>query len=174
MKTLTVQLNPANLELAHRLAILRNGKENMGITTKRFGDLTDERTHYVGLLGEIAVAAYLGVPVDETERLAGDMGVDFLYNGLTIDVKTRTKEGWDMLFYNDWSDLRADLFVLAWANLYSKVITLAGWEWADEIKKVARPMQYRAGNPRWGVRSALLRDMKTIKEWGVIESKNRI
>ena len=163
-ETYTAKIDEALRLKAARLARLRNAKNKRGIASKRFSDHTDERAHYIGLLGEIVTADYLGLEVDELERLGGDGGTDLVLGGLTIDVKTRTRVGYDLLFYEDLADARAEIYVLAWANLRMGLVTLAGWLWDSEVRLLAVPMEYRQGQKRVGVKANQLRPMQTIKE----------
>jgi hypothetical protein len=68
--------------------------------------------HYevVGLAGEVALAAYLGLAVDLSERPAGDGGVDATSPLGSIDVKTARKP-YHLLV--EQGKVRADFYVLA-------------------------------------------------------------
>lgn len=71
------------------LATSRQGvKERYGVTTKKVdGQLSNRDLHYLGLKGEHAVAKLMGTQVNRVNTPHGDGGVDFIYRGLTVDVK---------------------------------------------------------------------------------------
>lgn len=74
------------------------------------------RCHERGILGEYAVAKYLGIPdrVDTNIYEFGDSGYDFEYRGDTIDVKTvGPKENNPELRVNSRKPPIADYYVLA-------------------------------------------------------------
>jgi hypothetical protein len=142
-----------DLTLARRLAKIRNDKP--GIKSKKFSGHSEEATHYLGLLGEIAVARYLGLSVNEKRLLGGDKGVDLVYNKRTVDVKVRPRRGWQMLFKPDFSDCLADICVLVWLQGERKA-EIAGWTWASNVWLYAEPVEYRKGCPRWGIPNDLL------------------
>jgi hypothetical protein len=142
-----------DLALARRLAKVRNDKP--GIQSKKFSGHSEEATHYLGLLGEIAVARYLGLSVNEKRLLGGDKGVDLVYNKRTVDVKVRPRRGWQMLFNPDLSDCTADLCVLVWL-IGERRAEIAGWTWGANVWLFAEPVEYRKGCPRWGIPNDLL------------------
>lgn len=62
----------------------------------------------VGLLGEYAAGQYLDLDPDYRIFSGGDQGHDFVFNGHTIQVKTRGKH-WDLLLLDMPNGHRADL-----------------------------------------------------------------
>jgi hypothetical protein len=89
-----VQLEPVDMILAaHHAGIICGIKQiqnKSGLPNKRISNNTDYNIHYIGMLGEIAVGKYLNIPVKTEILKGGDGGVDMLYNGKSIQVKTRT------------------------------------------------------------------------------------
>lgn len=86
------------------------------------------RNHYLGLLGEDALAQFFGVPEGlDTEVYAdgGDGGVDLRVNGATIDVKTARREN-PSLTVDVYEQLTADYYVLA-SQLGERTIRLIGY-----------------------------------------------
>lgn len=156
----TVQLTSDDQDLASRVATVRNDKPSS--TSKRLGSRTDLGTHLIGLYGEIAVSRYLGLDIDETSRPGGDNGVDFVYNGYTIDVKTRPQVGYDLMFYDDWSDLRADIFILVYINEETMVAKLPGWAWDYEVVLTARQQKDRRGEVRRIFEPSQLQSIQTL------------
>lgn len=70
--------------------------------------LTDWGCHFVGAMGEYVVARELGIPVNEEIYLGGDDGVDFVYYGKTLQVKTIMYGGPDpWIVFNHLSDFKA-------------------------------------------------------------------
>lgn len=116
-------------EVAHyrRLAELRhNPKRAAGIkrdfVTKQDGVEND----FIGILGEAAVGAFLGIGFDETISLAGDGGVkDLELDGTTIQVKTMYSHG-SRLMFNDKADFLADVAVLV-RRLDDRRAEILGW-----------------------------------------------
>lgn len=77
----------------------------------------DRRDHLTGLLGEAAVAEYLGITDQldvEVYTDGGDGGVDLEFRGATMDVKTvgQPRSGPD-LTVDAYKPLRADFYALA-------------------------------------------------------------
>lgn len=77
----------------------------------------DRRDHLTGLLGEDAVASYLGIADQlnvEVYTDAGDGGIDLCYRGATIDVKTVGQHHSDPdLTVDAYKPLHADYYALA-------------------------------------------------------------
>jgi len=63
-------------------------KEDLGVETKKLDSRSsDGDLHYVGLKAEMAVAKLMGLEIDRDHHGDGDRGYDFVWRGLTIDVK---------------------------------------------------------------------------------------
>lgn len=129
--TITYVLTEDDLDLADRLAHLRNDrKEAMGITSKKFDPSKSEwDAHYQGILGELGAARVLGVPIDEEEILSGDGGVDLqLSGGLSAEIRYRTQRLWDFaLNGSDISYLKSDVGILVWPGTAENSVELMGW-----------------------------------------------
>lgn len=138
-------------KLALKLARARNrGKSNDSFN----GKATPKQKvadNYRGLLGEIAFARTFGLEVNRTISPSGDDGYDFtLKDGITVDVKHRSKRGNDLALESDsLDDFTADVLVLAWSK---NPVELVGWitkvrmafvgvreEWSTGWKLYARP-----------------------------------
>jgi len=94
-----------------------------------------------GVVGELAMEYYCGLPIDEEIRKRGDKGIDFVYrdkiDGMqrSVDVKASAKPP-------SWLPLEekrvlagkyADILVMAQVSMSDKVVYLLGWEWAHEL-----------------------------------------
>ena len=89
---------------------------------------SDFEVHLLGVMGELAVARWLGVEVDTSVSASGDDKVsDLVHNGVRIQVKTRTvQEKPIYLFFNQREQFRADVAVLALV-LGPARVQVAGW-----------------------------------------------
>lgn len=86
-----VSLTNEEVQKARRLA---EGRDSAKIGAGRIDADQDRRdVHRRGVEGEIAVARYLGVDVDEQVYSRGDDGSDLTYNTFDIDVKTTQHDG---------------------------------------------------------------------------------
>lgn len=65
-------------------------------------------THYIGMKGEWAVARYLAMFPDIHAYAGGDGGVDMVYRGYSLDVKTLR----EWLVFNSLEDFKADIAVV--------------------------------------------------------------
>lgn len=94
-----VILSEEELERCRKCAAIRtNNARNNGIPNQRVSsDKSDLTVDYIGLVGELAVAKYLDVEV-ELEKVGADNGIDLIYGDLTVDVKTRSFPGDDLVF----------------------------------------------------------------------------
>jgi hypothetical protein len=88
--------------------------------------------------------------------------VDFRLGDTTIDVKTRSRRGYDLLVKPDLSDCRANIIVLAWAAQPGEV-TLVGWIERDGIIGASQKREYRRGHPRLAVPARKLRSVEDLK-----------
>lgn len=80
------------IQAAVHAAILRGVKSVQfsggQIKNRRICELDDFGIHYIGSLGEVAVARELGINIHDNITVGGDDGTDLLYKGQTIQVKT--------------------------------------------------------------------------------------
>lgn len=137
---------------------------NFAINKKFNANRGDIETHYLGFLGELAAARYLGVRPDTRALHTGDGGVDLVYGGMTIDVKSRDRMRRDLAFYTDLSDLQADIAILAWVDIRDTipVVHLPGWARRQRIEQEAQPMEFIPGHPRLVMRWTSLNPMDTL------------
>ena len=89
-----IQLTPSDLILAaHHTGVISGLKQIQnkgGLPNKRISDNTDYNIFYIGMLGEIAVSKYLGIPINNEVLVGGDGGIDMHYKNQSIQIKTRT------------------------------------------------------------------------------------
>jgi hypothetical protein len=79
------------------------------------GTLGSSRNHKMGILGEGALATFLDTrhSVDTSLYDRGDGGIDLVFNGATIDVKTRGRHrSTPSLTVDAYQELRADYYAL--------------------------------------------------------------
>lgn len=131
------------------------------IVIPNVGSLTkDERPIFAGLLGEYALATVINAKfpgaavVDLSLRALGDFGVDLRPFGLTIDAKTRQREG-DLHFVRRgtekgrWLELTAKAFAFCeWAGF--KSVKVCGWCWRAVIAGLLYHIPYEARSHLWG------------------------
>lgn len=98
-----------NLVASHRSAA-REATRNHSL--KHSDDFTEFGLHYVGAMGEFAVAKYLGLEIDNRILPGPDEGEDMQSPLGSIQVKTRTFTGKKVdLFFNSIVDLKASIAV---------------------------------------------------------------
>ena len=149
MGTIIYEFTDADLALADKLAHLRNDrKESLGITSKKFDPSKSEwDAHYQGILGELGAARALCLPIDTTELLSGDGGVDLhLSCGLSAEIRYRTKRGWDFaLNGGDISYLNSDVGILVWPGMRDNSVELVGWTTRLHILQKGQIMDFGYG-----------------------------
>lgn len=90
-----IELTAPDLMLAAHHAALIEGVKSVQVragqvSNRRISNQGDFAIHYAGMLGEIAVARSIGVPIRTEITVGGDSGVDLSFEGQTIQVKTST------------------------------------------------------------------------------------
>jgi hypothetical protein len=86
-------LYESEMELARRIADIRNSKKDLVQSRRRAKEKTDWEIHYDGARAEIAVCKYFHYLPDIHFMLGGDKGAPDLYIGhQSVEVKTAT---WD-------------------------------------------------------------------------------
>lgn len=147
-KTIVYDLTTEDLALASDLAHLRNDrKERLGVSSKKFDPSKSEwDAHYQGILGELGAARALDLPIDETEILSGDGGVDLLFPcGISAEIRYRTKRGWDFaLNGGDVSYLKSDVGILVWPA-GKNAVELMGWTTRLHILQKGEVMDFGYG-----------------------------
>lgn len=89
-------LQEVALVAAQRLVV----KEANNITSLKFDQGQSEfEIHYVGALGEKAVAKFYGSAVDHETYMVRDDGIDMTINRFTTQIKTTTFGGGDPFFF---------------------------------------------------------------------------
>lgn len=143
------ELTPDDLELASQIAHLRNDrKEKLRIKSKKFDPAKSEwDAHYNGIIGELGAARALGLPIDKRELLAGDNGIDLEFSGLSIEIRYRTKRGWDFaLNGNNISYLKSDIGILVWPGEDHETIELVGWTTRIHLLAAGELMNFGYGD----------------------------
>jgi hypothetical protein len=85
----------------------------------------------IGVAGELAFSSEFNLPFDNTAKIAGDQGIDFIFlNGITIDVKTARRP---FHLLREIEKDEADVLVLAGYDDATGEATLIGWEWDSEL-----------------------------------------
>lgn len=106
---------------AHYAAVMQGVKEMLNrtghVANRRISGRGDFEIHHSGLLAELAVAKFLGVPMHTALTMFGDGGTDLEYNGRTIQVKqTNFREevsnGTKYLVFNKLEDFNTNFAVL--------------------------------------------------------------
>jgi hypothetical protein len=136
-----VILSQAELERCERCAAIRtNNARNNGVPNQRVAsDKSDLTVDYIGLVGELAVAKYLDVEV-ELEKVGADNGIDLIYGDLTVDVKTRSFPGNDLVFKTH-KAFKAQVAILAQFNL-ENCVDILGCMSRKKFKQHATPTSY--------------------------------
>lgn len=80
------------LQATYHAAVIRGVKAvraaDGAVRNRRVSRLNDFGTHFVGMLGEVAVAKALGVPLRTDQTTGGDGCVDLVVDGQRVQVKT--------------------------------------------------------------------------------------
>jgi hypothetical protein len=98
-------------------------------------DRKDEH-NITGLVGEVGFSFSFAIPVDWSDRLAGDKGTDFILGRSTIDVKTAQMPKY--LFLPVSAKNHSDIYVLAGWYLARMEVHLIGWAYANELLAAPR------------------------------------
>jgi hypothetical protein len=134
-----IRLTQAEMQMAQALAKQRN--EGKAQYRKEAGANLNQ--HLMGLKGEIALARVLDLPIDIIKKPMGDQGVDFIYKGNTLDVKT-VEHKYPKLFSNE-NKIRADIFILA--HTKNEWVTFVGWITKQEFIRKHRFLIGKHGKP---------------------------
>ena len=105
-------------------------KEQHGISSNRYDMSKGEiELHVLGLSAELAFASITGLEPNFEVTLHGDGGYDFVTkDGLTIEVKYRTKRGTDFAIVAPTLDgMKADIGVLMWPRQSANEYEFVGW-----------------------------------------------
>jgi hypothetical protein len=153
--------------------------------SRRMSDVfSDSEVDVLGMMGEYAVAEYLGASVDESIHMHGDNGTDLTFRGHTVSVKynhrwrgflmVEERQG-DDIHSGLVNDLKTDLIVLSHGKCMPPktcvcrdaggiVVVLAGWLTRDEFISTASHRDLGLGG-RYIVTCDKLRPMHEI--WSI-------
>jgi hypothetical protein len=128
---------------------------------------------YIGTLGEVTFATFMGWEADDTPKPQGDGGIDFVFQvnqtPLTVDVKTAVLHPTRIRhLLREEGPKKADILVMAGYHGDTDTIDLLGWEFDVDILY----MHPTAKDCGYGVRNHMvkphqLRDMNRLKEWAI-------
>ena len=139
------------------------GKQPNGVKNRKFDSQNDFSTNLHGVMGEFAVAKYLGLKLDHSVGLSGDDKISDMRRGdQTIQVKTNMWR-WNAcyLYFNSLDLFRADIAVLAKIKSATEV-ELAGWITRDEFREKAERKNFGYGE-RFCVEAQELKGMQLLK-----------
>jgi hypothetical protein len=96
-----IELNAFQLQygvmVAERFTVVKESQRKNGWKHDQKQSVFSANVH--GVMGELAVAGFLGVKIDHTIYQNGDGGNDFRYKNATIQVKTNMGRGNDLYLY---------------------------------------------------------------------------
>ena len=85
---------------------------------------------YMGAMGEICLAQFLGKEFVFRDLPFGDDGIDNWTGDFTIDIKTATSRGHLLV---EQGKVLADLYVAAFYDADKDVVEMLGWETAENV-----------------------------------------
>jgi hypothetical protein len=131
----------------------------------RYDGQDRERNAYLGAAGEVAVARAMGWPDPAPLRTASDLG---RYDVGNVQVRTRAREGWDLMIAPEDRPHANDPFVLVVPWLDSWLVQ--GWVYGSEAMVPARwtgdpkhPLHGRIPHNCWAVPARELRDLAELE-----------
>lgn len=140
-----VHLSADECELAKVIGEGRNSAKSSSATRRKSDVFSDAKLDEIGMLGELTLACYLGVELDQCIYAHGDGGVDFVFNGVTFAIKFNHRrngylmvEGREEDTDDSLKDLTADAIVLTHgvcipkkncvcSDTGAKWVCVAGW-----------------------------------------------
>jgi hypothetical protein len=175
----TVRFSATDVARVYEIATARfETKRAVGSVDKRIArDATSVEIDARGVLGELAVARFLGLPTDPILELyaGGDGGADLTTpGGATIDVKTGGRWYYDFAIRSTRvGEFRADLGVLCWLNADTpQRVAVAGWLTRAEFHKMAQTVNFGYGD-RLAVTWSRLRKMLELQQLIAEGQQNR-
>ena len=138
MTYVKVEITDQDVERVETLARKRDAKK-VKFGAGRHGNLTSssEQSHTYGLFGELAVAKYFNIELDnEIYDDHGDAGYDFIIAGLKADVKTAThgaayNEPWLKVpaqYKKDQKKIdNCDIFIACYYDHRKRLAYIQGW-----------------------------------------------
>lgn len=162
-----INFSPAEMAEVARVAILRNQtKVDAGIPSNRYAEngMTDEQSHFNGLMGEFAAAWYLGGEVDKTPRLKGDKGnPDFWVNGISFEIKYTNLLGGDFIVpHRDPFKFVADIGIVCHPGFNNRRVILSSWVTRDEFLNNYHIRDYGKGD-RAAIKQVKMRNIETLR-----------
>ncbi len=161
----TVEFDPFDLQMVNMFAARQRAvKEANGVSTRRSApNSTEFELHYIGALGEYAVAKALGLKLDKRVHVGADDGSDLSFRGRTIQVKTFTFTGPNFQFFVNPGEFKADVAVAV--QVLSPIrVRLLGWIERTLFEREASTRDYGHGK-RLCVSVATLLPMEKFKQW---------
>jgi hypothetical protein len=132
-----IKLTGEEVQRAKDVASVRRcGKVGFTSTHVYGNDTTAYLNDVMGVKGEMAFGKFCGIDIDDTQRLAGDRGVDFVVEDVRVDVQTSKHYPRLNLLYDSSHPFRADYAVLA-SNPYPESVYLCGYISRDEFIRLA-------------------------------------
>ena len=122
-------------------------------------------THFTGVCGEFCTSMEIGLPIDDTLRIEGDPGYDFILKNTSYDSKTA----------NFWTspDLKEFINRKKWADIYI-LVALKNYRWA-RVVGWATLEQLRAAIPRnYGHGDMLSITCDELCEWKQLGLPNQL
>jgi hypothetical protein len=99
---------------------------------KRISLIGNVDAHISGLMGEWAASQWLKVPVDTRPMLAGNTRFDFIWRGLTVEVKTRRGM---LALQGEWEFVSRILILATFDKSRPSIVCLQGWTTLQSFRK---------------------------------------
>ena len=130
-----------------------------GVRSNKCSKLTEWESHYVGIMGEYAVAKQLGLRIDESVSMRGDGKiVDLLDGSLQIQVKTRLPQNPPLYLFYESKNI-ADRTICAVVRTPATV-ELMGWITREDFLAKCQEKDFGYGT-RYAVTSDQLERMES-------------
>lgn len=144
-----IDLTGHELEKCDILAKMRNTKKENVKSRRIDQNRSDYDIHFMGLLGEMAVAKYLGIGVDVNHNInGGDKGNDFIYQGKKVDVKYTDEIDNPLLVFNNLYRFKSTFAILTRPvekHCRHRVL-IEGWTDKHHFRELAFKKDFGYGN----------------------------
>ncbi len=146
------------------------GRTRPGKINYRRSPKSDYDCNRMGVKGEVSVATYLGVPLEDTNTLGRtiDPGWDLKWCGKKVDAKYISFTGRNremMITPNQVKGLqRADVLVLVGERQRDAEVEVIGWMFVKRFMEIKRERTYRV-DPQWYVSERDMSCMLEMKSW---------
>ena len=127
-----------------RFAHMRNDQKEAGGVVDEGVDesMSPLEKNLSGLLGEVPLADYLGIPFDTATGLQGDGGiVDLIYGGRTLQVKFNGYYFGDLYFRKE-KPFSADVGILVTSGRDRATVVVKGWMFREKFCELSAPKVY--------------------------------